>query len=68
MNKPIIHSGTDISWYCECGWRMRACEYPIDLTKETIEIICDNTMACRFGGKVVAVKLQHREVLYIVDK
>jgi len=62
--KPIIHSGSVISWYCECGYAMRARTYPIDLTKDSIEIYCDN-VECKWHNKVVGVKMERLEVFYV---
>lgn len=62
--KPIIHTGLDLIWYCECGDIMST-DYPIDLIKGSVEVSCGSNKNCKWYGKIVGVRLERREVLYV---
>lgn len=66
QDKPKIRTSNDLQWYCECGDVMQTI-YPIDLTKDSIEVVCGGNKNCKWYMKTIGVRLERREVLYVSD-
>ena len=64
QTKPIIVNGGSLQWICECGYANGATNYPIDLTKDSVEVVCGNA-TCKWFNKIVGVRIQKAEVIYV---
>ena len=64
-DKPIIRSSNDIRFYCECGYVLRITIYPVDLTKDTIELDGCTNPNCKWKDRNTIVEMEKRKVVYI---